>query len=56
MRYYGGSQTDQGEILDNCCHVTSILGTLCSEIMLLQLPPSSDASSVKRGIVKGKFW
>ena len=31
MRRGSGSQTDQGEVLDNCCHVTSTLGTLRSE-------------------------
>ena len=36
------------------CHVTSALGTLRSEVTLLQLLPSSDASSVERGIVEGK--
>ena len=31
MKRGGGSQTDQGEVLDDCCHVTSALETLCSE-------------------------
>ena len=26
MRRHGGGQTDQGEVLDNCSHVTSTLG------------------------------
>ena len=55
VRRYGGGQTDQGEVLDDCCHVTSALETLRSEVTLLQLPPSSDASSVERGIVEGKW-
>ena len=55
MRRYGGGQTGQGEVLDDCCHVTSALGTLCSKVTLLPLPPSSDANSVERGIVKRKL-
>ena len=55
MRHYGGGQTDPGEVLDDCCHVTSALGTLRSKVTLLQLPPSSDASSVERGIVEGRW-
>ena len=55
MRHYSGSQTGRGEVLDDCCHVTSALGTLRSEVTLLQLPLSSDASSVEREIVKGKW-
>ena len=55
MRRYGGGQTDQSEVLDDCCHVTSVLGTLRSKVTLLQLPPSSDASSVEREIVKRKW-
>ena len=31
MRDSGGSRIDQVEVLDNCCHVTSALGTLCSK-------------------------
>ena len=31
MRRDSGSQTDQGEVLDDCCHVTSASGTLRSE-------------------------
>ena len=34
--------------------MTSALGTLRSEVTLLQLPLSSDASSVKYGIVERK--
>ena len=55
MRRYGGGQTNQGEVLDDCCHVTSALGTLRFEVTLLQLPPSSDVSSVERGIVEEKW-
>ena len=28
MRHGSGSQTDQGEVLDDCCHVTSASGTI----------------------------
>ena len=31
MKHCGGSQTDQGEVLDDYCHVTSASGTLHSE-------------------------
>ena len=31
MRCYSKSQTDQDKVLDDCCHVTSASGTLCSE-------------------------
>ena len=31
MRHCDRSQTDQGEVLDDCCYVTSTLGTFCSE-------------------------
>ena len=55
MRRYGGGQTDQGEVLDDCCYVTSALGTLRSEVTLLQLPLFLDTSSVERGIVEGKW-
>ena len=55
VRRYGGGQTDQGEVLDDCCHVTSASGTLRSEVTLLQLPLPSDASSVERGIVEEKW-
>ena len=55
MRRYSGGQTDQGEVLDDCYHVTSASETLRSKVTLLQLPSSSDASSVKRGIVEGKW-
>ena len=47
-------KTDRGEVLDDCCHVTSTSGTLYSEVTLLQLHPFLDASSVERGIVEGK--
>ena len=30
MRCYGGGQVDQGEVLDDCCHVISTLEALCS--------------------------
>ena len=55
MRRYGGGQTDQSKVLDNCCHVISALGTLCSKVTLLQLPLSSNASSVACGIVERKW-
>ena len=55
VRRCGGGQTDQGEVLDDCCHVTSASGTLRSEVTLLQLPLSLDASSVERGIVEGEW-
>ena len=47
-------KTDQGEVLEDCCHLTSALGTLRSKVTLLQLPPPLDASFVERGIVEGK--
>ena len=31
MRRCGGSQTNQNEVLDDCCYVTSALKTLRSE-------------------------
>ena len=31
MRHCSGSQTDQDEVLDDCCHVNSALETLHSE-------------------------
>ena len=49
MKRYGRSQTDEGEVLEDCCDMTSALGTLSPRVMLLQLPPSSDASSVECG-------
>ena len=52
---YGGGQIGQDEVLDDCCHVTSASGTLRSKVTLLQLPFSSDTSSVERGIVEGKW-
>ena len=38
VRRYDGDQTDQGEVLDDCCHVTSTSEILRSEVTLLQLP------------------
>ena len=35
--------------------MTSALGTFRSEVTLIQLPPSLDASFVERGIVEGKW-
>ena len=55
VRRYNGGQTDQGEVLDDYYHVTSASGILCFEVMLLQFLFSSDASSVKRGIVKREW-
>ena len=54
MRRYGRSQTYEGEVLDDCCHMTSALGTLRSKVALLQLPFSTDVRSVEYGIVKEK--
>ena len=54
MKRCGGSQTDQGEVLNNCCYITFTLGTLCSDT-LLQLPPFSDSSLGERGIVEKKW-
>ena len=31
MRRCGGSQANQGEVLNNCCYITSALETLCSK-------------------------
>ena len=31
LRRCGGGQADQGEVLNDCCHVTSASGTLRSE-------------------------
>ena len=64
MRRYGGGQTDQGEILDDCYHVTSALRLSACDfrfrnsplVTLLQLLLSLDASSVERGIVKVETW
>ena len=55
MRRYSGGQTDQGEVLDDCYYVTSALKTLRSKGMLLQLSLSSDASSIERRIVEGRW-
>ena len=30
MSGFGGGQADQGEVLDDCCHVTSTLGVFHS--------------------------
>ena len=29
MKRYDRCQDDQGEVLDDCCHMSSALGTLC---------------------------
>ena len=31
IRHCGGGQADQGEVLDDCCHVTSTLGAFGSD-------------------------
>ena len=35
MRHYDRGQTEQGEVFDDCCHMTSALGTLCSESQVI---------------------
>ena len=36
VRRYSRGQTDQGEVLDDYYHMTSVLGILRSEVTLLQ--------------------
>ena len=51
MRRCSGSQTNQGEIQDDCCHVTSALGILRSEDHVITPRPktaSQKASKEKR--------
>ena len=55
VRCYGGGQTNQGEDLNDCCHVNSALGTFRSKVTLLQLSPFSDVGFVERGIIKKKW-
>ena len=31
VRHYSESQAEQGEVLDDCCHIASALGTFRSE-------------------------
>ena len=37
MRHYGEGQGDQGEVLDDCYHVTSVLGTFCSKDYIITI-------------------
>ena len=37
VRRHGGSQTNLGEVLDDCCYVTSASGTLCLWLLLQKL-------------------
>ena len=37
MRRYGGGQTDQGKVLDDCCYIISALETLCSKDHVITL-------------------
>ena len=55
MRRCGEGQANQGKVLDDCCHVTSVSKTLRSKDHLLQLFFSLDASSAEHGIVEGKW-
>ena len=36
VKHYGRGQTDQGEVLGDCCHITFASGTLRSKVTLLQ--------------------
>ena len=44
MKRCGRSQTDQGEILDDCCHVTSTLGTLHFKDHVISITKSKKVS------------
>ena len=57
MRRYDGSQNNQNKVLDNRCHVTSVLMAFVLKITLKQLPLFLDATSAKRGscLLKGNF-
>ena len=46
MRRGSGSQTDQDEVLDDCCHVTSAPGTLRSEGHVITAEVLSQKSQV----------
>ena len=41
-------KTDQGEVLDDCCHVTSALGTLRSEVTLLHYITKKALTIIRR--------
>ena len=47
---WDGSQTDQGEVLDNSCHITSTSIASALKVMSLQLPSFLDASSTEHRI------
>ena len=52
MRRYNRSQTDQDEVLDNCCYVISILIVFRSKDYIIIIIFFLDISSVEHGIVK----
>ena len=55
MSHCGRSQTDQGEVLDDCCHMTSTLGTFCFKGHIIIIDFFLDTNSVKCRIIKGKW-
>ena len=55
MKRYGKGQADYDEILDDCCHMTSSLETLCSKNHVITIDPFLGASVIEHGIVKRKL-
>ena len=56
MRRGSGSRTDQGEVLDDCCHVTSASGTLRSEGHVITFSAVSRFSSPSFPHQVGRFF
>ena len=58
MRRGSGSRTDQGEVLDDCCHVTSASGTLRSEghVITLKLFIKINIKSNILNLIKKKLF
>ena len=46
VRRYGRGQANQGEVLDNCCHVASALVSSAPKVMLLHLETRSAAAGM----------
>ena len=47
MRHYNKSQTDQGKVLDNYCHMAFVLIASASKVTLLQLLSYQGGSSIE---------
>ena len=55
VKHYGIGQTNQGEVLDNYCHVASTLKALCSKGHIITITSFFNISSAECEIVEEKW-